>query len=72
LLIVEKRRSVVAVQVALSRASGQAGRLCRIAVAFPDIGFCFVERQGFLRYPNEKPFPFFDRSAVTAADQSNH
>lgn len=56
MLIVQLRPAAVAVTVALSGRVGQAGRLCRIAVSFPDIGPKTTHSLGYLRYTGEPSF----------------
>lgn len=45
--------SAVAVRVAYNLEHVQGGRICRLAVHFPDIGKPVLERIGFLRYRGE-------------------
>jgi len=54
--ITQLRPACVAVQVAIRNHQGQDGRICRLAVLFPDIGKPVLESIGFLRYAGERSF----------------
>lgn len=54
MLILEMKRSAVAVFVASSRLQGRLRRLMRVRVLFPDLGrYPVVDEAGFLRYEGE-------------------